>query len=145
MNVEELSFYYEKMVQAGLSELEIETPAGKIVLKRQTQESVFRAQPQLFRRKTDFAPSASPSVPEVPGAVITSPLMGTFYRSSSPQSPPFVKEGDVVEAAMTLCIVEAMKVMNEIKSERRCKIIKILAENGKAVTKGQPLFSTEPL
>lgn len=144
MNAEELSFYYEKMVAAGLSELEIETPSGKIVLKRKTQESVFGGQPPLLRRKSDFAPSL-PQGSEVPSVVITSPLMGTFYRSSSPQSPPFVKEGDVVDAGVTLCIVEAMKVMNEIKSERRCKIIKILAENGKAVTKGQPLFSTEVL
>lgn len=144
MNSEELSFYYEKMVQAGLSELEVETPEGKIILKRQMQESLSRDRaPFLLRRKTDFAPAPEPT--EAPSAVITSPLMGTFFRSSSPQSLPFVKDGDVVDAGTTLCIVEAMKVMNEIKAERRCRILKILAENGKAVTKGQPLFSYEPL
>ncbi len=70
--------------------------------------------------------------------------MGVFYRSSSPQSPPLAKEGDVVAQGATLCIIEAMKVMNEIKSETRCKVVKILVENGKPVTKGQDLFHVEP-
>ncbi len=73
-----------------------------------------------------------------------SPLAGVFYRTPSPTSPPFVKEGDIVDAGQTLCIVEAMKVMNEIKAEKRCCIVKIVAENSRPVTAGQALFHVEP-
>jgi acetyl-CoA carboxylase biotin carboxyl carrier protein len=71
---------------------------------------------------------------------ITSPMVGTFYRSPSPESPAFVEVGDEVEAGKVVCIVEAMKLFNEIESEVRGKIIKVLAENGKPVEFGQKLF-----
>jgi Biotin carboxyl carrier protein len=74
------------------------------------------------------------------GETIQSPITGVFYRAASPSSPPFAKEGDVVDPGKTLCIVEAMKVMNEIKAENRIKIIKILVENGKPITASQDLF-----
>lgn len=77
------------------------------------------------------------------GETIKSPIIGTFYRSPSPTAPPFSSEGDTVNANTTLCIVEAMKVMNEIKSDQRVKILKILVENGKPVTSGQDLFLIE--
>ena len=76
--------------------------------------------------------------------MIPTPLAGVFYRASSPTSAPYAKEGDVVEPGQTLCIVEAMKVMNEIKAETRCRIVKIVAENGRPVTAGQALFQVEP-
>ena len=82
-------------------------------------------------------------MPAPAGEAITSPLAGVFYRASSPSTPPFSKEGDTVEVGQTLCIVEAMKVMNEIKAEKRCKILKIGAENSRPVTAGQPLFWIE--
>lgn len=145
IEVEELSFYYEAMVRSNLVELSIETPQEKILLKRRRAEEVPAAkESQFFRRQTDFLPKPETLLPPT-AKVIASPLMGTFYRSSSPQSPPLVKEGDTVETGATLCIVEAMKVMNEIKSDCRCKILKILAENGKPVSKSQPLFYFEPV
>ncbi|OGR97570.1 MAG: hypothetical protein A2902_02755 [Elusimicrobia bacterium RIFCSPLOWO2_01_FULL_64_13] len=144
--LQELSFYYEEMVRSNLLELEVMTAEGKIVLKRLTREVPGRPHP--LRRRTDFLPQA-PSQADFPPLprnfkTVTCPISGIFYRSSSPQSPPFVKEGDLIEAAGTLCIVEAMKVMNEIKSEWRGRIVKILAENGKPVSKGQELFHVEP-
>ena len=75
---------------------------------------------------------------------IKAPLSGVFYRSNSPTRPPFVNEGDVVEPGQTLCIVEAMKVMNEINAEKRCRIVKITAENSRPVTVEQDLFWIEP-
>lgn len=81
------------------------------------------------------APAAQPS-----GKSIASPINGVFYRSSSPKSPPFVSEGDTVEPGKTLCVIEAMKVMNEIKADSRAKILKILVENGVSVNQGQPIF-----
>jgi acetyl-CoA carboxylase biotin carboxyl carrier protein len=148
IGVEDLSFYYEEMVRANLVELEVETPKGKIVLKRCREESsVPAAAPAAVhhsapRRKADPAPKAEAAHSH---KVIASPIMGVFYRSSSPSSPPFVQDGGTVASGATLCIIEAMKVMNEIKADHGYRIVKILSENGKPVTKGQPLFHVEPL
>ena len=76
---------------------------------------------------------------------IVSPLNGVFYRAPSPTSEPFVNEGDTVSAGDVLCIIEAMKIMNEIKADKRCKIIKVLCQNGESVSVGTKLFLVEPL
>ena len=75
---------------------------------------------------------------------ITSPMVGTFYRAPAPDAPPFVQVGDHVKEDTTLCIIEAMKLMNEIKAEMRGKVVKILVENGMPVEYNQPLFLIEP-
>jgi acetyl-CoA carboxylase biotin carboxyl carrier protein len=75
---------------------------------------------------------------------ITSPIVGTFYRSPSPDADPYVEEGDVVKKGQVLCIVEAMKLMNEIESEVVGRVVKILAESTKPVEYGQPLFLIDP-
>lgn len=85
-----------------------------------------------------------PADPYPNAVVIPSPLVGTFYRSPSPDAPPFVREGDDVHDDSTLCIVEAMKVMNEIKAETKGRIVEILVENGHPVEFGQPLFRVVP-
>lgn len=91
------------------------------------------------------ADSASEASSLPPNAkTVLSPMVGTFYRSPSPDAPSFVKEGDVVNEETVLCIIEAMKLMNEIKAEARGKIIKILVENGMPVEFNQPLFVLEP-
>jgi acetyl-CoA carboxylase biotin carboxyl carrier protein len=74
---------------------------------------------------------------------IRSPMNGVFYRAPSPGAPPFVKESDDVAIGQTLCIIEAMKLMNEVQVERHCKIIRTLVENGESVKVGQPLFEIE--
>ncbi len=153
LTAEEISFYYDEMVRSGLLELEVETPAGKITLRRAQKSADAQLDPRLlFRRKSDYtlerpesAPVAAAALPPAPGQTINSPITGMLYRSSSPQAQPFVKVGDSVEAGTTLCIVEAMKVMNEIKAETACKIVKILGENGKPVTKGQSMFQIQTL
>ncbi len=88
------------------------------------------------------APAAAPS--SDPGVTIDSPMVGTFYLSSSPEAAPFVKVGDQVGPDTTICIVEAMKVFNEIPAECSGKIVAVLAQNGDAVEFGQPLFKIEP-
>jgi acetyl-CoA carboxylase biotin carboxyl carrier protein len=75
--------------------------------------------------------------------VIVAPMVGTFYRAPSPDADPFIEMGDLVEVGSTVCIIEAMKLMNEIESEARGRVVKILAENGQAVEYGQPLFILE--
>jgi acetyl-CoA carboxylase biotin carboxyl carrier protein len=79
-----------------------------------------------------------------PGQVVTSPFVGTFYRTPAPDQPPFVEVGSAVRKGQVLCIVEAMKLMNEIEAEISGKIAEILAENGQPVEFGQPLFRIEP-
>ncbi|MCS6926516.1 MAG: acetyl-CoA carboxylase biotin carboxyl carrier protein, partial [Candidatus Binatia bacterium] len=79
------------------------------------------------------------------GLTITAPMVGTFYRASSPEAPPYVEVGSVVEKGDVVCIIEAMKMMNEIQAEVRGRVVKILVENGKPVEYGQPLFVLEPL
>ena len=99
--------------------------------------------------RTPFPPgrsqSAAPAAPAAPdkSKLIESPIVGTFYRSATPGAEAFVKVGDKVEADQTVCIVEAMKVMNEIKAEKSGVIKEILVENGQPVEFGQPLFVLE--
>ena len=76
---------------------------------------------------------------------VVSPMEGTFYRAPSPDSPPFVEEGDIVEEGATLCILESMKLMNELKAQKRCRIVKILKGNGQLVHSGDPIFLIEPV
>ncbi len=93
------------------------------------------------------APAAQPAAPapaaEKPGHVITSPFVGTFYRAPSPEQPAFVEVGALVRKGQTLCIIEAMKLMNEIESEVEGKVTEVLVENGQPVEFGQPLFRIE--
>ena len=88
------------------------------------------------------APLAPPSDDTI---VVESPMVGTFYRAPEPGAPPFVEVGDAVEAGQTLCILEAMKLMNEIKAEQEARVRRILVENEQAVEYGQILFELEPL
>jgi acetyl-CoA carboxylase biotin carboxyl carrier protein len=91
------------------------------------------------------ASAAAPAAPAVPDNLrtVTSPMVGTFYRASSPEAEPFVKEGDVVQVDTNLCIIEAMKVMNEIPAGIAGVVREILAKNGESVEYGQPLFRIE--
>jgi acetyl-CoA carboxylase biotin carboxyl carrier protein len=96
--------------------------------------------------------AAAPAAAEAPAPVdedaglhiVKSPIVGTFYESPSPGSPPFVKPGDVVEAGQVLCIVEAMKLMNEIESDVAGEIVKRFVQSGQPIEYGQPLFSVRP-
>jgi len=83
---------------------------------------------------------------ERPGSMVTveAPMVGTFYRASSPTADPYVREGDVVKEGQIVCIIEAMKLMNEIEAKAAGRVVKILVENGQAVEYGQPMFLIEP-
>jgi len=92
----------------------------------------------------DDASSEPPEAPSSVGLEVTAPMVGTFYRSASPESSPFVNEGQHVAAGQILCIIEAMKIMNEIESEVTGRITKIFGQDGQAVEYGQALFVVEP-
>jgi acetyl-CoA carboxylase biotin carboxyl carrier protein len=98
---------------------------------------------------TTTPPPAAPGAPPTPAAeedlhTVKSPIVGTFYESPAPGAPPFVKPGDTVRAGQVLCIIEAMKLMNEIESDVSGEVVKRLVPNGQAVEYGQPLFAIRP-
>ncbi|MCE3222936.1 MAG: accB [Nitrospira sp.] len=133
-----------------LTELEIERSGMRIRIRHepmgrmapvQTGETVLS---QATSTGTAPAAQAHPSADTEGQVTITSPIVGTFYRSPSPDADPYVEEGDYVRKGQVLCIVEAMKLMNEIESEADGRITKILAESTKPVEYGQPLFLVDP-
>lgn len=141
------------MLEKGLDSLELKEDESRVKLTRRFAGSssghvvLHHASAALSPQAANAAAAASSAeaVDASSASSIPAPLAGVFYRASSPTSAPFVKEGDSVDAGQTLCIVEAMKVMNEIKAETACKIVKIVAENGRVVTAGQALFHFEPV
>ena len=109
-------------------------PAAKVV----TAAPVQAAAPAVEQKTT-----VSETKKKIDGEVITSPMVGTLYSSPSPDSPPFIKVGDRVKRGDVLCILEAMKIMNELEAEYDCKILDILVENGETVEYDKPLFIVE--
>jgi acetyl-CoA carboxylase biotin carboxyl carrier protein len=120
-------------------ELKVEKEPPKIVVAEGTTPS---APPEVKDFKTEkiLPPAEDVETEEEKLHVIKSPLVGTFYRAPAPGAPPFVEEGDIVSPGQVLCIIEALKVMNEIESDVRGRVVKILVENGQPVEYGQPLF-----
>jgi len=145
---QDLQSLYDLMVEEGLDTLEYKSADTRIRLDRRPTQTVSVApthRTPSHRSSSDHSRPVAAAVPAAETAdAITTPLAGVFYRTPSPTSPPFVKEGDTVEVGQTLCIVEAMKVMNEIKADKRCRIAKIVAENSRPVAAGQALFHVEP-
>ena len=147
--LEQIKQLYDLMLETNLDSIEIKEEDLHIKLTRRSANAhpaswphdETLARPAPPSAGVDVSAQAAPEESEANG--IQAPLAGVFYRAASPTSAPFVKEGDVVEPGQTLCIVEAMKVMNEIKAETPCKIVKILVENGRPVAAGQILFRIE--
>jgi len=147
MNLKEIKEMIEVMKDNDISEFKLERNGFKVLLKRGAEIVTTMAMPQgkmTSMPGTQAAPHATPQTEEkkTPEHIkeIRSPMVGTFYRAPSPESPPYVQKGQTVGLDDVLCIIEAMKVMNEIKSEIRGKIVDILVENGQAVEFDQPMF-----
>ncbi|MBL8023232.1 MAG: acetyl-CoA carboxylase biotin carboxyl carrier protein [Elusimicrobia bacterium] len=136
-----LERYYDVMRSHDLTELEIREGTFYVKLSR----AVATAVPVPVAAPAPVLVSKASSISKKDYHPVTSPLGGIFYRSPGPNTASFVKEGDKVAFGDVLCIVEAMKVMNEIRSDRPGIIQKIVAENGKPVSSGQELFQIEPL
>ncbi|MEO0531198.1 MAG: acetyl-CoA carboxylase biotin carboxyl carrier protein [Planctomycetota bacterium] len=152
-NVGRVSKLVALMNEHDLSEIDLRQGEQRVRLRRGGDQPIVSAVPAVPAPAP--APAAAPSAPapaaapspaptaEAAGEVIKSPMVGTFYLSSSPESPPFVKVGDQVGKDTTICIIEAMKVFNEIPADCSGKIEAILVENGQPVEFGQPLFRLE--
>ncbi|WP_456382296.1 acetyl-CoA carboxylase biotin carboxyl carrier protein [Persephonella sp.] len=141
----------EKIKGTKIEEVEFETEKGRIKIKQYVgpkKEVVAPAPQPVIEVKEEIKGSASIEVEKAESQkyhVIKSPLVGTFYRAPSPGAPPFVEEGDMVSKGQVLCIIEALKVMNEIESDINGRVVKILVENGQPVEYGQELFYIEPV
>ncbi|WP_294703643.1 acetyl-CoA carboxylase biotin carboxyl carrier protein [uncultured Fusobacterium sp.] len=138
----------ENIEKFNLNEITLESEGVKLVLKKEKPvkvESIQVQQPvvQQHVNVVEESEVIEESKEHLGEDFILAPMVGTFYRASAPGNPNFVEEGDEVVLGETLCIIEAMKLMNEVKSTRKCKIVKILVEDGQIVKKGDKLFVIE--
>jgi acetyl-CoA carboxylase biotin carboxyl carrier protein len=156
MNLKELKELIEMLKDTDVSELEIERSGVKVRIRKGGDVTFHTAMPRMeYPPAAIVAPAvAEAQAPQVGKSAepaktnqikVTAPIVGTFYRSSSPDKPAYVEVGDVVKKGQVLCIIEAMKLMNEIESEAAGKIVQIVVENSSPVEYGQPLFVIEPL
>jgi acetyl-CoA carboxylase biotin carboxyl carrier protein len=155
MDLRKLKTLIDLVSESNVSELEITEADGKVRIVKAGAQPVVYAQPMPApAAATVAAPAAAAPAPaaaapapaEAPaetGHVVKSPMVGTFYRASSPGAKAFAEVGDQVKAGQPVCIIEAMKIMNEIESDVDGTITKILVENGQPVEYGQPLFIVE--
>ena len=149
MDITEIKKLVELMEEHDLTKFELEEEAFRIALARGGEEIRMAAPYSVGHAPAaaaaPSAPAGAPAAPEDDGLLeIKSPIVGTFYRSGSPDADAFVSVGQAVEPETVVCIVEAMKVMNEIKAEVKGTIQQILVENASPVVYGQPLFKVKP-
>lgn len=145
MDLRKLKTLIDLVAESGIAELEITEGEGKVRIVKfsQTLQPVAAVQPQPVQA-APMPAAAAPAAPAEPAAptghVVKSPMVGTFYRAPNPSSPPFVEVGATVAEGDALCIIEAMKLLNEIEADKSGVIREILVENGEPVEFGQPLF-----
>jgi acetyl-CoA carboxylase, biotin carboxyl carrier protein len=155
MQVKDLLELLRFVSKSDFTEVTIEGPEWKVSVRRGAGEPVVVSAPATpvpvpAMSATSVAPSSepakatSPEPPKKNTVYIRSPMVGTFYRAPAPEKPPYVQVGDTVQKGQVVCIIEAMKLFNEIQSEVSGKIVRILVENAQPVEYDQPLFEVEP-
>jgi oxaloacetate decarboxylase alpha subunit len=151
MNIKEIKEMIALMNENGLMELEVEKDGMRIRLKKTSSGIEGFPGPVVVERHNIEPPQVQSEVREpkdkssLNSVEIKAPMVGTFYRSPSPEAPPYAEVGQTIEAGQVICIVEAMKLMNEIKSEIKGKVLEILVDNAEPVEFGQPMFLVEPV
>ena len=147
MDLRKLKTLIDLVSDSNVSELEITEAEGKVRIVKSSGAPLVTQQPAVAMVVAPVAPLAAAAAPVADAApavetshAVKSPMVGTFYRSASPGAKPFVEVGDIVKEGETICIIEAMKILNEIEADKSGAISKILCENGQAVEYGQPLF-----
>lgn len=149
MDLRKLKTLIDLVAESGISELKVTEENDKVRIVNKVQTVAVAPAPVVAAPVAAPAVAAAPTAPAEPavadkpvveGTTVTSPMVGTFYRSPNPGADPFVKVGDKVEAGQTLCIIEAMKLLNEIEAETSGTIKEILVDNAQPVEFGQPLF-----
>jgi acetyl-CoA carboxylase biotin carboxyl carrier protein len=151
MTIEEIKELLQIFNESGVGELEVQRGEDRLRIKRAgtNKEYIVAPQPQpapapVYQQSTTGAAAAPAKAPETDGVLVKSPIVGTYYDAPSPDAPPFVKVGDSVEPGQVLCIIESMKLMNEIEAEAGGTVIAKLVENGRPVEYGEALFSIRP-
>jgi acetyl-CoA carboxylase biotin carboxyl carrier protein len=162
MNQKELKELIEFLIEKDIAEFELERGDVKVRIKRAGEHTIVHSHgeprfyavppapgpaPESGAAPSAAAPVAAPAAAPAPEEglhTVKSPIVGTFYEAPSPGAPPFVKAGDLVEVGQVLCIVEAMKLLNEIESDFAGEIVKKLAVNGQPIEYGQDLFVIRP-
>ena len=149
MDLRKLKTLIDLVSESNVSELEITEAEGKVRIVKSGGAVVQQYVPAPVQAPVAAAPAAAP-VAELPapaavpaGHIVKSPMVGTFYRSSSPGAKAFVEVGSQVKEGETICIIEAMKILNEIEADKSGTVTRIFGENGQAVEYGQPLFVIE--
>ena len=158
MDIKQIQDLIKFVAKSGVNEVSIEEEDFKITIKTNQEPTYVAAPaPQVIQASVPATAPVAPAAQQAPAApaqpvaesnnyiTIKSPMIGTFYRSSSPDKPSFVNVGDEISTGKVLCIVEAMKLFNEIESEVSGRIVKILVENAQPVEFDQPLFLVEPI
>ncbi|QIX63119.1 acetyl-CoA carboxylase biotin carboxyl carrier protein [Hymenobacter lutimineralis] len=163
MKAKELQDLIDFIAKSGLNKVNIETEEFKISVQREPSTKVVSSgvamaapAPAPAAPAPVAAPAPAPAAPSAPAAPaaeaaggnyvpLKAPMIGTFYRSSSPDAPLFVQVGDLVEKGQVICIIEAMKLFNEIEAEHSGRIVKAMVENASPVEYDQPLFLIEPM
>jgi acetyl-CoA carboxylase biotin carboxyl carrier protein len=162
MDIKDIKTLIKMVTDTDITEFEMENSEEKISIKRGSAPQIVHYQapqqismpqmapaqfaaPQPAQAGEPASPAAGAAVAPEKGQAVTSPIVGTFYRAPAPDAAPYVEVGKIVEKGEVLCIVEAMKLMNEIEAEFRCKIIQITKENAQPVEFGDTLFLVEPL
>ncbi|OLN23324.1 acetyl-CoA carboxylase, biotin carboxyl carrier protein [Domibacillus antri] len=158
MKVQEIRELIKLVDQSGIEEFVFESAGSKLKMKKSTGTTTYAAAPAVQPAPVQEAPKAeAPAVQEAPAPEapksaaddahlhkITSPMVGTFYQSPSPDADAYVKPGDKIKSDSVVCIVEAMKLFNEIEAEVDGEIVEILVKDGQLVEYGQPLFLVKP-
>ncbi|MBI4876045.1 MAG: acetyl-CoA carboxylase biotin carboxyl carrier protein [Acidobacteria bacterium] len=157
MTLEEIKELIQLVKDSGVAELEVQRGENRVWVKRTAPISQEFAMPAAAPAAYPAAPVYAPAAPDATGeppadavtsdpslVFIPSPIVGTFYDASAPAAPPFVKVGDSIQPGKVLCIIESMKLMNEIEAEISGTIVAKLVENGKPVEYGEKLFAVKP-
>ena len=146
MDLKELKALLRLMEGNEVEELELEEGGRRVRIRRRSAQAAVVPTISVPMAPVVHAGTQIPAAPETAGLIpVESPMVGTFYRAPAPGAEPYVKEGDVVQKGTVVCIIEAMKLMNEIETEVKGRVARILVENGQPVEFGQTLFLLEPI
>jgi acetyl-CoA carboxylase biotin carboxyl carrier protein len=153
MSNDEIRELIQLVVESGIAELELQRGEERVRIRRTLERQEYAAStPTLASRPATVVETAQPASPQSPASpppaanehIVKSPIVGTYYESPKPGDPVFVKVGDAVEQGQVLCIIESMKLMNEIESEIAGTVVAKLMENGRPVEYGEALFAIRP-
>lgn len=145
IDVELIKKLVDIVSRSNIDELRIGDKDIRITIKKSASSRTYKIQEISLKDEENLEPPPSEDRVYKEGVYVTSPIVGTFYKAPKPDAPPFVEVGDEVKVGQTLCIIEAMKLMNEVKSEYNGIVRQVLVENGEPVEYGQPLFIIEPI